>query len=114
MSLHTEATVFATSIRDVLCGDAVKNLTSGAGFTAIIETNPDPLAIPEALGDDPRPKVLLHVTSFLNARKINKNDLVQFNQYGSPVTFQIVAGFADNSGPQSIFIGAQIIAKDQH
>lgn len=113
MSLHTEATSFANGILDSTCGDSIKNLTSGADFFARIETNLDPFTIPESLGNDPRPKIRLHISNDSYAKKINLNDLITFNLFGSPVTFKIVSGFVDASSPTSVFYAIGKLPIDQ-
>lgn len=112
MSLHTEAIVFATGIRDTMCGDTIVDLTTGATFVAEIEGNLDPFTLPEEFMRDPREKVRLHVTDQGQAACLTKGDKIQFNLYGKTVTFELVDGHADRSQPQSKFLAIQIEPKD--
>jgi hypothetical protein len=92
--------------------DTVLNVTRGGYFLAEIEGNLDPFTIPESLGNDPRAKIRLHVTSAAQSAAISKNDLVQFSLFGQTITAEIVYQELDPASPQTKFIAAQILPKD--
>lgn len=113
MSLHSDATAFATGIRDSMCADPVQNLNTGLWFNAEIEGNLDPFSIPESLASDPRAKFRLHVTDSGKAACISMNDQIQFTLYGQTVTAVIVYRDLDPATPQTKFIAAQVLTKDK-
>jgi hypothetical protein len=111
VSYHDDATVFATSVRDLTCGSVVKNISTGAQLSAQIEGNLDPFTLPESLGMDPRAKFRLHINC-VQAASISMNDVVQFIFMGQTINSKIVHRDL-YSGPQTKFIAAEINSKDQ-
>jgi len=80
--------------------DPVFNVTSGATFTAEIETNIDAVIVMtelERLGEDAREMVLLHVRNAVDAAGINVEDVVRFKLLGVQAEHRIIKR-RDNSG----------------
>jgi len=109
VNIHADATAFATGVRDSMVSDTIKNVTTGAIFTAEVEGNLDPFTMPTGLVDDPREKVRLHVTDPAVAMNLKWKQEITFNYQGRNCKFVIVAGMYEPSQPQSKFYAAQIL-----
>ena len=92
--------------------DPILNLTTGVTFTAEIETNLDPLTLPEGIANDPRDKVRLNISSDAEALALNKGDFIRVTLCGIATRMQIVDGYRSPTGIQSQFIAVQKVAKD--
>ena len=98
--------------RAAYTADSILNITTGISFTAEIETNLDPMTLPEGIANDPRDKVRLHVTSDTEAMALNKGDFIRVTLGGIATRMQIVDGHRSPTGIQSQFIAIQKTAKD--
>ncbi len=93
--------------------DPVKNLTTGALFTAEIEGNVDPCTVPTDIGEDPREMVKLNVLNNVQAAAIAMGNLVQFFLYGETATCEILKRVNDPAGAMTTFWAQKRLPKDQ-
>jgi hypothetical protein len=70
--------------------DPVRNLRTGAWFTAEIDGSPDAVLVMTELGEDAREIVMLNVTSDEQAAGIQSQDRVEFTLFGKKSRVQII------------------------
>jgi hypothetical protein len=70
--------------------DPVRNLRTGAWFTAEIDGSPDAVLVMTELGEDAREIVMLNVTSDEQAAGIQSQDRVEFTLFGKKSQVQII------------------------
>ena len=87
--------------------DTVFNLSTGLTFLAEVDGQLKPLELPPQFMDDPRKKVMFHVTALSEAKRITVGDIVNFSYNGNPVTFQIIYGYGSGASLQSEFLAAE-------
>lgn len=109
MSIHLEASRFATGVREQFSGDRVKNLTTGEVFTAEILPVADK-ELNTALGRDARESDTFYVSNRPMAAKLNIGDLVEAIGH----KFRLLSR-SDNPADPQVKFGAEKLnpSKDQ-
>ena len=91
--------------------DTITNLTTGATFTAEIESGIDPYIIQGAFGDL-REAIRLNVQDATQAAALSAGNLVSFTLFGQTVKYMLLKRVDDSGSPFASFWAEKVTKQD--